>query len=280
MRSLFIQEMGVPKGHLRIAQRFNAGMHATPRQVPKGRLKDVAHGYPFSRPFGTRMLATTLPAFKRRAIIEMSLRDKLTSNFRTALELSGRQRATTHSAAPLFTILVLLLATAIIGRAQSTNAAVRLDYQSFKIITDRNIFDPNRSSRASRRTEGTRPARIESFALVGTMSYENGTYAFFDGTGSSYRKGVKAGETIAGFKIADISADGVKLQTNGHEIELNVGMQMKKQDEGEWQLSGRAESFATSSPATTASEKPDSASGGEESDVLKKLMQKREQELK
>jgi hypothetical protein len=112
------------------------------------------------------------------------------------------------------------------------------------------------------------------------MSYENGTYAFFDGTSSSYRKGVKPGETIAGFKIADISADRVKLEANGHEIELNVGMQMKKQDEGEWQLSGRAESFGTSSPATTATENTDSASGGEESDVLKKLMQKREQELK
>jgi len=172
------------------------------------------------------------------------------------------------------------LATSLVGRAQGTNAVARLDYQSFKIITDRNIFDPNRSSRTARRTEAPRPAKIESFALVGTMSYENGTYAFFDGSGSSYRKGVKTGETIAGFKIAEISSDRVKLEANGHEIELNVGMQMKKQDEGEWQLSGRAESFSTSSPATTSTEKTDSAPGGEDSDVLKKLMQKREQELK
>jgi hypothetical protein len=157
----------------------------------------------------------------------------------------------------------------------------RSDYQSFKIITDRNIFDPNRSSRSSRtKNDAPRPARVESFALVGTMSYENGTYAFFDGTGSSYRKAVKAGDSIAGHKIADISADRVKLEVNGQQIELSVGVQMKKQDEGEWQLAGRAESFVTTSPATAASEKTDSASGGEESDVLKKLMQKREQELK
>jgi len=209
------------------------------------------------------------------------LRDELAPNFRTALRFGGRRSGNTpHSTAWLWAILVLVLVTGRSGLAQSTNAVVRLDYQTFKIITDRNIFDPTRSSRATRRTEGPRPAKIESFALVGTMSYENGTYAFFDGSGSSYRKGVKAGETIAGFKIADISANSVKLQTNGHEIELNVGMQMKKQDEGEWQLSGRAESFGTSSPATTATEKTDGAPGGEESDVLKKLMQKREQELK
>ena len=188
---------------------------------------------------------------------------------------------TIRSAARLCATLVLLLATGLIGRAQSTNAVARPDYQSFKIITDRNIFDPNRSSRSSRTgTERPRPARIESFALVGTMSYENGTYAFFDGTGSSYRKAVKTGDTIAGHKVADISGDRVKLEANGQQIELNVGVQMRKQDEGEWQLAGRAESFGTSSPATAATEKTDSASGGEESDVLKKLMQKREQELK
>jgi hypothetical protein len=157
----------------------------------------------------------------------------------------------------------------------------RPDYQSFKIITDRNIFDPNRSSGSTRaRTEAPKPARVESFALVGTMSYQNGTYAFFDGTSSSYRKAIKTGDTIAGYKVADISADRVKLEANGQQIELNVGVQMRKQDEGEWQLAGRAESFVTSSPATAAAEKTDSASGGEENDVLKKLMQKREEELK
>jgi len=172
------------------------------------------------------------------------------------------------------------MATSLAGRAQSTNAVARPDYQSFKIITDRNIFDPNRSSGSPRRTEGPRPARVESFALVGTMSYENGTYAFFDGTSSSYRKAIKTGDMIAGYKVTDISPDRVKLETNGQQIELSVGVQMRKQDEGVWQLAGRAESFGTSSPATAATEKTESASGGEESDVLKKLMQKREQELK
>ena len=280
MKLYAMQEMDVPEGHMKIAQRFNAGMRATPGQVPKGRLKDGADGYPFNRPFGTRTPSTTIPALKRRAITGMSLRDKLSSNFRTALGFGACRRANPlRSAARLWATVVLLLATGLVGSAQSTNAVARPDYQSFKIITDRNIFDPNRSSRSSRtRTEGPRPARVESFALVGTMSYENGTYAFFDGTGSSYRKAVKTGDTIAGHKVAEISADRVKLEVNGQQIELNVGVQMRKQDEGDWQVAGRAESFVTSSPETATAEKTDGASGGEESDVLKKLMQKREQE--
>jgi len=269
-------------GPLKIAQRFNAGMHATPGQVPKGRLKDGADRYPVRRPFGTRILPTTIPALKRRAIAGISRRDEHSSNFRAVLSSGACRRPNPPgSAARLCTILFFLLATGLVGRAQSTNSVARPDYQSFKIITDRNIFDPNRTSRSSRsRTEGPRPARVESFALVGTMSYEKGTYAFFDGTGSSYRKAVKTGDTIAGHKVADISGDRVKLEANGQQIELSVGVQMKKQDEGEWELAGRAESFGTSSPATATAEKTDSASGGEESDVLKKLMQKREQELK
>jgi hypothetical protein len=176
--------------------------------------------------------------------------------------------------------LILLMTTSLVSRAQSTNAPASLDYQSFKIITERNIFDPNRSSRSAGVRPQTKPTRVESLALVGTMSYEKGTYAFFDGTDSSYRNALKTGDSIVGYKIAEISADHVKLETNGKQIELNVGMQMKKQDEGEWQLGGSAESFSSSSPVTASAGNAAGGSTSEASDILKKLMQKREQELK
>ena len=75
----------VPEGQMKIAQRFNAGTHATPAKVPKGRLNGHPSAPSFNRPFGTRIRPTTFPALKHRAIIEMSLRDKLPSNFRKAL---------------------------------------------------------------------------------------------------------------------------------------------------------------------------------------------------
>ncbi len=46
-------EMDVPEGQMKIAQRFNAGMYATPCKVPKGRLKEGNDRFTFSRPFGT-----------------------------------------------------------------------------------------------------------------------------------------------------------------------------------------------------------------------------------
>ena len=175
-------------------------------------------------------------------------------------------------------LIIFLVSCGVVGRAQNTNAPGRLDFQAFKILTERNIFDPNRSSDSGRPSEPKKAARVESFALVGTLSYEKGTFAFFDGSGSAYRKALKNGDTIAGYRVAEIAADHVKLEADGKKVELSVGVQMKKQDEGEWQLAGRAESLVAS--ATASSAKTENSSGGEESDVLKKLMQKREQELK
>ena len=167
--------------------------------------------------------------------------------------------------------------------AAETNSPSRLDYASFRIIPERNIFNPNRSARSGRgaKTEPEKRARVESFALVGTMSYENGRFAFFEGSSSQYRQVLKPADTIAGYKVADIAPNLVRLEsTNGQTIELSVGMQMKKQDEEEWSLAGaRVETTATTGTLATAGEKVESSSGGGESDVLRKLLEKREQEL-
>src|SRR5438445_33241 len=114
--------------------------------------------------------------------------------------------------------LLFLVAACLAARAQTTNAPPSpLDFQSFRLITDRNIFDPNRSPRSvtSGRTEGRKPAKTEAFSLVGTMSYEKGDFAFFDGTLSEYRKTLKPGDTIAGYKINAVAADRVQLELNG-----------------------------------------------------------------
>src|SRR5262249_468863 len=66
--------------------------------------------------------------------------------------------------------------------------------QNFRIVTERNIFDPNRGPAIRPRSGPTRST--DYFALVGTMSYEKGLFAFFDGTSSEYRKALKLGDSI------------------------------------------------------------------------------------
>lgn len=201
--------------------------------------------------------------------------------------------------------------------------SVTRDYASFGLIAERNIFNPNRSRHSPyARSEYRRPVRTEAFSLIGTMSYEKGLFAFFDGTSSDFRKSAKPNDEIAGYKITEIAYNKVKLAINTNEIELLIGMQMRREDEGDWMLRPQTESYespsagssvsstpsfssrsgresresrepssfssstpaATGTPASTAATNTtksatESSAGGGESDILKKLMQRREQEL-
>jgi hypothetical protein len=169
--------------------------------------------------------------------------------------------------------------------AEATNSAPsRTDYVSFRVISERNIFNPRRSgratSRASTRTESERRVPMDRFALLGTMSYEKGRYAFFDGSSSDFRKVAKPADSIAGFKIMEVAPTCVKLEmTNGQVIELCVGMQMKKREDEDWQLAGKADSADGPGQASTStSNSTASGSAQEADDVLKRLMERREQE--
>jgi len=125
------------------------------------------------------------------------------------------------------------------GWAQPSNAPSRLNYDSFRVISDRNIFNPNRYARSSSRTraESSRPAsRVDSFTLVGLMQYEKGVFAFFDGTSPNYRKTLETDGAISEFKITGIDPKQVKLVSGTNEFTLHVGVQVRREDEGDWFL--------------------------------------------
>ena len=193
-------------------------------------------------------------------------------------------------------ILILLVATFGVSRAEDTNAAPatttvsaeKQGFDEFKIITQRNIFDPNRSAPGAprRNVETPKPKRIDYLSLVGAMSYEKGRFAFFDGTSSEYRKSVKPGDSIAGYKVADVAQNKVTLQNGDEKIELPVGGQLKREDEGEWRVNSAPETFATSngsiessSTSSSGSSSGTSSSGSSEetNPILKRLLEQRRQ---
>jgi hypothetical protein len=216
-----------------------------------------------------------------------------TARVRGAGKTSGRARGS-RSACP-WPLLAALLLAGVGGPSPAaqqtnapprleTNAPARLDYSSFRIITERNIFNANRSGRSSRGREARRPARVEAFTLVGTLSYEKGPFAFFDGTSSDFKKALPLEGAIAGYKIKDINGHGVELEAGANRIELRVGMQMRREDEGEWQVRAHSETYPSASSAsaggTTAGQSGGSGGSAELSEVVKRLMQQREKESK
>ena len=171
--------------------------------------------------------------------------------------------------------------------APPPTAPSRPDLSTFRIISERNIFNATRSGGTPRFNDGPRrQRRVDAFSLVGTMDYEKGSFAFFDGSSSEYRKGLQCGGSIAGYKILAVEPHQVRLAVGTNQpVAMRVGMQMRREEDGEWQLSDRSESYASSGPSTSSegartTAASTSSSGAEESDVVKRLMAQREKENK
>ena len=154
---------------------------------------------------------------------------------------------------PLGALLALLLLTHEFSAvAQSTNGPA--NYSAFgKFISERNIFNPNRYAKAAntKYVPRTRTVRRNSFALAGTMSYDEGEnpglHAFFDGTSGDYRKALQVDGTIAVFKIAAITPESVTLVLDTNTTVLKIGQQMRDDGRGHWALATENISFAQNS---------------------------------
>ena len=163
-----------------------------------------------------------------------------------------------------------------------------------RTISDRNIFDPERQPRtpgAPRRVAPKPTVRADApeFGLVGVMNYSRGAFAFFDGNTSDYRKAVQANGTIAGHAVTEIHQNSVKLSAGTNApIELKIGSRIRKNSDGVWEsATGSTTAFnpvksSDSGSSSEGSESGASSSGSSpaEDEILKRLLKKREQEMK
>jgi len=183
---------------------------------------------------------------------------------------------------------------------------------SFKLIQERNIFDPERRRpREIRRERPVEPPREESFTLLGTMSYGERILAFFEGTQRDWSGAVELGKEVAGHTLKEVGFDNVLLELKGEVLSLQVGAGRSKRGDADWETqdrdswkgssggsrsgrSSRSSSSATFRPARTegsADAASASADGGSDnaadesvidgsaSDILKQLMERRRQQM-
>ena len=160
-----------------------------------------------------------------------------------------------------------------------TNSVARLGYASFKIITDRNIFNSTRSGASSRPvTDQRKAARVDMVSLVGILCSDKGEYAFFDGSSSEYKQALARGKSIVGYRVAEITPNLVKLESGTNLVQLHVGGQLRREDEV-WHVADATIPAPAAASSDTTSTATDSA-GGDENDIVKRLMRQRELETK
>jgi hypothetical protein len=185
--------------------------------------------------------------------------------------------------------------------AAETNQPTVLDSKALaRRVAERNIFDPDRQPRTRGESRPTpKPvvavaADAPEMGLVGVMTFPKGTFAFFDGNAAEYRKTLQLQALIAGHTVTAITPQSVTLsESNGPPVLLKVGQRLRKDAEGVWKLAagGTGEAFtrssgsvgagsgaASSSSSSSATSTTEDPPGSDE--ILKRLLKKREQEMK
>ena len=155
-------------------------------------------------------------------------------------------------------------------------------FDAFRLIGDRNIFNPNRVGRSSRSADEA-PPRVDTISFVGTMEYEKGLFAFFDSPDSIYRKALHEGETIGPFTVKTITADAVDLVRDAKPVSLRMGQQLRRPAGGDWSVIAadvvRTEARAAEAASAPASSAPP-AIPADASETLRRLMELRQKQLK
>lgn len=153
------------------------------------------------------------------------------------------------------------------------------DFENFRIIAERNIFNPNRIGRVREGGDAPTAPREEAFAFVGTLETEKGIVAIFDSPDAALRKAVREGQSLAGFNVKTISAGKVELTGEKQSFALNLAQRLRRVEEGEWKVSN------VEPPPVAAPSGPDSSSTpppipANASEVLRRLMEQRQKQLK
>jgi hypothetical protein len=168
------------------------------------------------------------------------------------------------------------------GPAEPPPVTVRA-FDDFKLITQRNIFDTTRRPAAAQRpatspVETPPPVRTQEFTLTGTLVYDDGAVAFFNGNEADFRKALRQDQTIGGLAIRAIRQNQVTLELDGSEWLVNIGTRLVRKGDEAWTVAAPSESESASPRSRTAT-RAEPEEDPELDEILQKLMQQRNQEL-
>ena len=177
-----------------------------------------------------------------------------------------------------------------------------LTYESFRLLHSRNVFDPDRRPvRPANAASNAPVGRADYLALTGTLIDNDKTYAFFSGSRADFNKVLSVRDKIANATITQITPNNIVVERGGKSVNVLVGQTVPLDDKsvpgaapsnfaevtatgidrpagtGDIALPSSAASPAPGA-APTAGTAKSSASSPEE--IMRKMMERRKQELK
>ncbi len=149
-------------------------------------------------------------------------------------------------------------------------------FEAFSLIGNLNIFDSSRVGW----NPGTSAPAVDTISLVGTLESDAGWMAFFESPNRVYRKALREGGTIAQFTVRRIEPDRVELTHDAQVISLAVRQQLRRPAGGDWSVGGIPPGAVPPGAAAPAASASASTIPSDASEVLKRLMEQRQHQLK
>jgi len=189
-------------------------------------------------------------------------------------------------------IIVIMLGAISLSDAGRTSGAGANDFSSrYRIIIERNIFSRQRGRRAvdvrtgrSQPTRQVAPRSPESYLVLTGLAKVNNVYvAFFEDTRGGPLIRVTAGGSLARGRVTKLNLDSVVYQRGEDSASIMVGQTL----EGKLGAVALAvDSYvtlpvkaSTVAGTQTAADANTPATSGDEADILKRLIERRRQEL-
>jgi hypothetical protein len=165
-------------------------------------------------------------------------------------------------------------------------------FDAYRTVRLRNIFDPDRLPMPA--VEGPQPVRTveqarktsDYVALTGILVSDGKALAFFSGSRPDYDKVLAVDSEIAGAKLKRILPAGIEVDRGGKKISISVGQTVPFDDSPPGPAPGPAAELNSTSAAASAVPLESSNSQtsnpmpGNLSEVMRRMMERRKNELK
>lgn len=174
---------------------------------------------------------------------------------------------------------LLTLVTAVAAPLKKRN------FDAYPMVVARNIFDPERqpgAAPASAEAGASSVAPVsgsDSAALTGTLLTAQKSLAFFSGSRPEWGGVFAVGASIAGARLTKITSAGIEVEREGKTVFVAVGQSVPL-DAHSSPVAAPAFAPSTAQPSSTSPSAPTAPASSDREALIRRMMEKRQQELK
>jgi len=179
----------------------------------------------------------------------------------------------------------LIAAACLLTLAAAATPLKKRNFDAYPMVVSRNIFDPERqpgvtpSSAEAGAASAAPVSSADSAALTGTLLSAQKTLAFFSGTRPEWGGVFAVGSSIAGARLTKITSTGVEVEREGKTIVIAVGQSVPL-DAHTAPAAAPALAPAAPQPSSVSPSAPTAPASADREALLRRMMEKRQQELK